>query len=220
MGRADVWVFDAQHLGPSLGGDPLTIITLFTDTPRALAVTPDGATVYAAGFHTGNRTAVIAEPLVPDGFGPDGMPGPSTNFEGEPAPENSLIVQFNAGHWADTLGRTWDDQVKFSLPDKDVFAIDANANPPALVSGPSGFFSGVGTILYNMAVNPVSGKIYVSNTDANNLDRFEGPGIFAGHSLRGHLHESRITVLSNAGVTPPSQQAYQLRRLLCAGPER
>jgi DNA-binding beta-propeller fold protein YncE len=202
VGRADVWVFDAHHLGTSLGGDPLTIITLFTDTPRALAVTPDGATVYAAGFHTGNRTAVIAEPLVPDGFGPDGMPGPSTNFEGEPAPENSLIVQFNAAHWIDTVGRTWDNQVKFALPDKDVFAIDANVNPPALVSDSSGFFSEVGTILYNMAVNPVSGKIYVSNTDANNLDRFEGPGIFAGHSLRGHLHESRITVLSNAGVTP------------------
>src|SRR2546425_486057 len=128
--------------------------------------------------------------------GPAGMPAPSTNFEGEPAPENSLIVKFNAGHWVDTLGRAWDDQVKFSLPDQDVFAIDANTTPPALVSDSSGFFSGVGTILYNMAFNPVSGKIYVSNTDANNLDRFEGPGIFAGHSLRGHLHESRITVLT------------------------
>src|SRR4029079_3951161 len=36
VGRADVWVFDATNLGPStLGGAPLTIITLFTDTPRA-----------------------------------------------------------------------------------------------------------------------------------------------------------------------------------------
>src|SRR5262249_40821233 len=39
VGRADVWVFDAEHLGDALGGEPLTIITLFTDTPRALAVT-------------------------------------------------------------------------------------------------------------------------------------------------------------------------------------
>ena len=31
-------------------------MTLFTDTPRALAATPDGALVYAAGFHTGNQT--------------------------------------------------------------------------------------------------------------------------------------------------------------------
>jgi DNA-binding beta-propeller fold protein YncE len=65
VGRADVWVFDAEHLGTSLEGDPLTIVTLFTDTPRALAVTPDGTRVYAAGFHTGNQTTSIAEILIP-----------------------------------------------------------------------------------------------------------------------------------------------------------
>src|SRR5215470_16746646 len=48
VGRADVWVFDAGALGDSLGGTPLTIVTLLTDTPRALAVTPDGSRVYAA----------------------------------------------------------------------------------------------------------------------------------------------------------------------------
>ena len=56
VGRADVWVFDADHVGTSLGGDPLTVLTLFTDTPRALAATPDGTLVYAAGFQTGNQT--------------------------------------------------------------------------------------------------------------------------------------------------------------------
>src|SRR5262249_48555306 len=64
IGRADVWVFDANNLGSSLGGTPLTILTLFTDTPRALAVTPDGSTVYAAGFHTGNRTTSLFELVV------------------------------------------------------------------------------------------------------------------------------------------------------------
>src|SRR5262249_36496482 len=43
VGRADVWVFDANHLGDAaLAGTPLTVLTVFTDTPRALAVTPDG----------------------------------------------------------------------------------------------------------------------------------------------------------------------------------
>jgi len=51
-----------------------------------------------------------------------------------------------------------------------------------------------------MVVNPVNGKVYVANTNANNLDRFEGSGSFAGHSLRGHLHESRITVLGPGGT--------------------
>ena len=67
LGRADVWVFDALNLGSALGGTPLTIVTLFTDTPRALAVSPDKSTVYAAGFHTGNRTTAIAESAVCDG---------------------------------------------------------------------------------------------------------------------------------------------------------
>ena len=42
VGRADLWVFDRHNLGSSMGGEPETILTLFGDTPRALAVTPDG----------------------------------------------------------------------------------------------------------------------------------------------------------------------------------
>jgi DNA-binding beta-propeller fold protein YncE len=76
VGRADVWVFDANTLGDTMGGTPLTIVTLFTDTPRALAVTPDGTRVYAAGFHTGNRTTSIASTVLPPGFGPEGAPDP------------------------------------------------------------------------------------------------------------------------------------------------
>jgi DNA-binding beta-propeller fold protein YncE len=200
VGRADVWVFDADGLGSTLGGAPLAIVTLFTDTPRALAVTPDGTRVYAAGFQTGNRTTIVGEAVLPDGFGPDGAPGPTTNAEGRPAPEVGAIVKWNGAHWVDALGRSRDQYVKFSLPDKDVFVLDAMANPPRQLPGAAGFFQGVGTILYTMAVNPVNGKVYVANTDANNADRFEGPGTFTGHSLRGHLHESRITVLSPGGA--------------------
>jgi DNA-binding beta-propeller fold protein YncE len=203
IGRADVWVFDANALGTSLGGDPLTIITLFSDTPRALAVTPDGQRVYAAAFHSGNRTTVISDLLVPNGGEANGgVPGPNTNFQGVQAPEVGLIVKHNGQNWVDVLNRPWDSAVRFSLPDKDVFVIDATANPPAQLPGAAGFYSGVGTILFNMAVNPVNGKVYVSNTEARNDLRFEGPGTYAGSSLRGHLHESRITVLSPTGVAP------------------
>src|SRR4051812_8127978 len=197
VGRADVWVFDADHLGITLAGTPLTIVTLFSDTPRALAVSPDGSKVYAAAFQSGNRTTAIAEELVPNGGqAAGGVPGPNTNADGVPRPEVGIIVKFNGTHWVDELNRVWDDKVRFSLPDKDVFVINANANPPAQVAGTAGYYKGVGTILNNMVVNPVSGKVYVSNTEAGNDKSFEGPGIFAGHSLRGHLHESRITVLT------------------------
>ena len=209
IGRADVWVFDANALGNSLGGTPLTVVTLFTDTPRALAVTPDGTRVYAAGFHTGNQTTAVSEAAIPDGFGPHGVVGPTTNFEGEPAPEVGEIVKWNGTDWVNTRNDSRNDLVKLSLPDKDVFVIDAMANPPHQLAGAAGFFQHVGTILYSMVVNPANGKVYVANTDANNTERFEGPGIFVGHSLRGHLHESRITVLSaGGGVATPPEQAH------------
>src|SRR5262245_13008137 len=61
LGRADVWVFDATNLGTAVGGTPLTRLTFFGDTPRALAASPSGNRVYAAVFHSGNRTASINE---------------------------------------------------------------------------------------------------------------------------------------------------------------
>src|SRR5689334_452649 len=73
--RADVWVFDASNLGTTLGGTPLKIVTLFTDTPRALAVSADGNTVYAAGFQTGNQTTCVSEGMVCDGFGTSACAG-------------------------------------------------------------------------------------------------------------------------------------------------
>ncbi len=202
VGRADVWVFDAAHLGI---GDPLTIVSLFADTPRALAVSPDGSRVYAAAFHSGNKTASIESSLVTDGgpLAPDGLglALPVTNFQGIPQPEEGVIVKFDGEHWRDAAsGRIWDSRVNFNLPDLDVFTLDAMASPP--VALPSGSFAGVGTILFNMVVNPVSGKVYVSNTEARNEVRFEGPGIHGGSTVRGHLHESRITVLDGSSVLP------------------
>jgi len=204
VGRADVWVFDVNNLGDSLGGTPQTIITLFCDTPRALAVSSDGNTVYAAAFHSGNRTTTLPVGSVTA----VGLPPPHTNHDGIAAPNTGLIVKFRQDpsdgqlHWLDELDRRWDSVVRLSLPDKDLFAIDAAADPPAPRVGSQSVFSGVGTVLFNMAVNPVSGKIYVSNTEAQNHNRFEGPGQFAGHTVRGHLAESQITVIDGENVLP------------------
>ena len=216
IGRADVWVFDSAALGAKLGGTPITIVTLFGDTPRALAASPDGSTVYAAIFHSGNRTTTINEGAVCNGGAaasaclvgglsvPGGLPAPNTNHAGEPQPEVGLIVKFDpsagdAGQWIDELGRNWNNAVKFSLPDLDVFEIDALASPPVEVAS----HAGVGTVLFNMVVNPVSGRLYVSNTEARNEVRFEGPGTFFDSStVRGRLHEARITVIDGSSVVP------------------
>ncbi len=203
VGRADVWVFDANNLGNGLGGTPLAIVNLFSDTPRALAVDPSGSRVYAASFNSGNQTAIVPLGVIPDtGEGDGGIPGPNVNHAGIFEPDLSLIVKFDGEHWVDELGRHWDDKIKFNLPDKDVFVIDANAPQPGLVPGQAGYFTGVGTTLFNMIANPVSGKVYVTNTEARNHVRFEGPGDFADTTVRGHLVDNRITVLDGGGVHP------------------
>jgi DNA-binding beta-propeller fold protein YncE/mono/diheme cytochrome c family protein len=220
IGRADVWVFDANNLGTSLTGDPLTVIQLFGDRPRALTASPDGSTVYAAVFRSGNRTVPISEGLVCDGSGPcnvqgtsypAGRPFPETNFQGITSRETGIIVGFNdlSGNWEDEMGNDWSPAVRFSLPDLDVFEIDANASTPVETDA----FSGVGTVLFNMIVNPANGKLYVTNTEANNRVRFEGFGDYTSSigskpsgdpaSVRGNLHQARITVIEPTGNVLP-----------------
>jgi DNA-binding beta-propeller fold protein YncE len=204
VGRADVWVFDANNLGDTAGGNRLAKLTFFADTPRALAATTDGKTVYAAAFLSGNQTTAVSSDAVLQVYGGT-MPGPATitlpTPDGGavtiPQPPTGEVVKYKAGpdgtfHWFDAYGKIFDAFVNITLPDKDVFVIDATASPPAAVS--SGVFTHVGTTLFNMAVNPKTGKVYVSNTDAHNDVRFEGhtPGFT---SVVGNLVDSRISVL-------------------------
>src|SRR5262249_11700501 len=139
VGRADVWVFDATSLGPTLGGTPLTIVTLFTDTPRALAATPHRRTVYAAGVNTANQTASVNAFAVCGGgsaappcdvFGvtmPGGLLPPDTNFEGITRPAVGFIARFDpaTGHWEDQIGRDWSGAVNFTLPHSALFTSTA-----------------------------------------------------------------------------------------------
>lgn len=187
-GRADVWAVSGNSRAV------INVVTLFGDTPRALAVSPDGRTVYAGIFYSGNQTTILSRNTVRGA-----LPPPQTNAEGELAPRDvGLIVKWDGKDWRDGAGRAWTNAVRMSLPDYDVFEIDAQATPPVEKAR----YAHVGTTLFNIAVNPVSGVLYVSNTEAHNDVRFEGPGEFGGSTVRGHFVDSRITVIEDGDVKP------------------
>jgi len=188
IGRADVWVFDSGAINGTPGGTPLAIMTLFGDRPRPLAVSADGLRVYAGIFLSGNRTTAIA----PNNFtkGP-----PADSADGVPAPDTGLIVRWTGSAWVDDQGQVRSSAVPFSLPDYDVFEIDAVALTR------TSRWAGVGTVLFNIAVNPVSNALYVSNLESRNAVRFSGPATRASSTVRGRVADQRITVIDAAGVS-------------------
>ena len=121
--RADVWVFNGANPGSSIGGDPDEVLTFFADTPRSLAT--DGTTVWVGAFMSGNQTTVVNETNVNDGFGGNGVPGVSTNFQGIAAPEVGVIVKNIGGNWIDADGTNRNGAIPFDRPDHDVFEVNA-----------------------------------------------------------------------------------------------
>ena len=155
----------------------VTTLPVFGGSPRALAVSADGNTVYAAFAISGNATTIIPANLAPP------QPPPQ-NKKLPPPPQVSLIVAATDPQWS--------HYVTFKMPDNDVVAIQTGFSPSV-----AGYYSGVGTINLGLAVNPVDGDLFVANTDALNLTFFEP-------NLRGHWINSRITRIqpSNGQVTP------------------
>jgi DNA-binding beta-propeller fold protein YncE len=199
--RAMVQVFDTLYLGAELGGSPISRVLLPGDTPRALARTPDGTRVYAAVFHSGNRTTTIGVGSVASN---GGLPNKPPNFGSE---VTGLVAKQSAsGQWSvvDDNNRSWNSSVNFSLPDHDLFVIDASQFPYPILEK----VSGVGTLLFNIAVRrgrfwecpwQPGGcpKAYVSNTDAQNHVRFEA-------ALKHHITDTRVTRVDGTTATAVS----------------
>ena len=147
VGRADVWVFDADE--PEAGAK---VTALFGDSPGPLAVSPDGNSVFVGIFKSGNRTTIVgrvlicpggaeAEPceLLPGGsVAPGGLPAPNASTAGVPMPEAGLIVQWDGTGWKDEVGRDWSEVIRLDLPDYDVFRLDATGDTPAQTAAYSG----------------------------------------------------------------------------------
>lgn len=175
IGRAQVWVFSTENLSA-----PPKIITLFGSKPRALAASADGRFVYVAIFLSGNGTTTVS--------GEDALRlGKAKHLQFEKfifsgVPKQGAIVRRTERAWRDFDDRDWTAAVPFELPDYDVFVLDAAADEPRVVET----FSGVGTVLFNLAVQPGSGEIWVTNTEAINFVPLEPP-------LQGKFADNRVT---------------------------
>ena len=175
-GRADVWVLRRASLGAPLGGTPLAIVQLPGDTPRALAASADGSRVYAAVFLSGNRTATIPEGTV-NAAGDcrhrrPGRPRSIRSPSGRRARRSSCAQEPRPAPGRTSCGATGAASSRSTLPDEDVFVLDALASPPKRAAAPNAV-AGVGTVIFNLAVRPGTGAVYATNLDARNHVRFE-----------------------------------------------
>ena len=122
-----------QRFDPSNFAAGPVDIPIAAEDPRALAVSPDGTTVYAAIFESGNRTTILgggideSGTLAGDGFPPNvvsdgngphagvnpppndgGSFEPALNGDNPDAPAVGLIVkQDDEGKWLDDTGADW-----------------------------------------------------------------------------------------------------------------
>ena len=166
---------------------PISAIPVYGDNPRAMAVSPDKSTVYAAFALSGNATTLVPEKEAPLQCGSEGAPAcvPAMN-PALPPPPNPVGLIVAASDPA------WSSVIKYTMPDNDVVAIKTGSSPSI-----ARYYSGVGTINLGLGVNPVNGDLYVANTDALNLTIFEP-------NLQGHWVNNRITHVDVAtGVITP-----------------
>src|SRR5262245_10244763 len=174
VGRAQLWIFDARQ--PTA---PAKILTLFGTKARALEVSADGRRVYAAVFLSGNGTTTVSgEATVQLGLATKWS---LSNIPYGATPKQGAIGRRSAGVWRDAAGRDWSAAVPFELPDYDLFVIDASAEEPKVID----MVSNIGTVLFNLAVQPISGEVWVTNTDAANFTPYEPrlQGKFAGNRV-------------------------------------
>ncbi len=132
--------------------------------PRALAVSADGQRVFVACLLSGNGTTTLPAAQAP-------APPAPTNAALPPAPQTGLIVA------------TGDARLNYSVTDHDVAEINPGTNQ--IIH----WHSGVGTNLFDLAVHPTTGDLWVANTEAHNAVRFQP-------NLRAHAVDNRVAQIS------------------------
>jgi YVTN family beta-propeller protein len=169
---------------PTLTAPTLTTITIAGCQPRALAVSPTGAQVYAAIFESGNRSVQVPRATVSAQSSPYGGQNPPPNSgqsfspainpSNPTAPRVAHIARKNAqGQWVDGNNRNWTSSITWDVVDNDVAIIQTSTNAVS-------YARGLMTTVAGLATAP-DGRVLVVGTEANNEIRFESKlnGIFA-----------------------------------------
>jgi len=151
-------------------------IPLDGEHPRALTISADGSKVYVAFALSGNHTTVV-------GRNASVQPPVEPRVAGLPlAPRVALIVDASDPEWFPSV-------LDYTLLDHDIAEI--NTSNQTLTR----YFDSVGTVNLGLAINPVNGDLFVSNTDSRNLDFFL-------QNLRGHFIDNRITRITTDTSSP------------------
>src|SRR5262245_16757998 len=169
--------------------------------PRALAVSPDGTTVYVAVFNSGNATTVLGgsgtNQLPPLSFPPNVVSFTDGPYAGANPPPNAgaafnppqapngtpprvaLMVRKNAaGRWMDDNSHDWTAKVSGAQAADSGRPVgwDMPDRDLAAISTSNlavGYLTGLMNICAGVGVNPANGRIAVVGLDAINEVRFE-----------------------------------------------
>ncbi len=193
-----VQVYDLSNLAAAP-----TNVSLLMEDPRALAVSTDGTTVYAASFTSGNRSTILGGGSSAAGgmrlaFPPNVVSDPAGPYGGVNPPPNSgasfnppinpgigtpprvgLIVKKNAaGRWMDDNNGDWTNLVsgpQAALSGRPIGWDIYDHDLAAINVGTLSvsYATGLMNIGMAMGVNPATGAITVVGTDATNEIRFE-----------------------------------------------
>ena len=161
------------------------VVAIPARKPRALAVTPDGASVYAAVFNSSHGFTVLSEAEAGDSLP---APVPPMRAGLPAAPKVGLLAQYTSGHWRDVSGKLWDSKIPYTVPLVELVKVDAASRTITQVRGD------MATILMGAAVDPTTGTCALSGTYALLETRFEP-------NLRGHTTEARVALVPQTGPT-------------------
>jgi YVTN family beta-propeller protein len=213
-----VLVFDTANLAA-----PPAVVEIRAEDPRALAVSSDGRSVYAAIFESGNNTTILSGGLllnlpslpnaVNDPRGPYAgvNPPPNAGSAFDPPmnplatpPRVGLIVRRGSdGRWRDDNIGDWTEFVSGSLasssgrrPGWNLLDHDLAVIDVATLG--VRYVSGLMNIGMALAVNPASGEATLVGTEAFNEVRFE-PKV-NGKFVRVHLARVNTAIGGNQAI--------------------